>query len=123
MIDGLNAKLRARKLLRLLDDERALLLSGNLAALPALCAARDHLFQSLGNGGRAGDRALAEFGAQIKARAERNRRLLKAALEGMRQALDQLSHASRSADSMQTYTANGKRVQVESQGPLGGHRA
>ena len=123
MIDALSAKLRARKLLRLLDDERALLLAGRLNELPELCAARDLLFQHLGHGGRAGDRALAEFGGQIKARAERNRRLLQSALDGIRQAQQQQALAARDAAGMQTYTAGGKRVQVESQGPLGGHRA
>lgn len=122
MIDGLNAKLRARKLLRLLDDERALLLAGRLSDLPALCTARDQLFQLIGKSGVAGERALAEYGPQIKARAERNRRLLKAALDGMRMAQTQLSRAAQSAADMQTYTADGKRVQVNSQAPLGGHR-
>lgn len=122
MIDALNARLRARKLLRLLDDERILLLTGRLDELPALCAARDQLFQMLGNGGRAADKAMAEFGAEIRARATRNCRLLKAALDGMRAAQSQLTHAALQASGMQTYTAGGKRVQVGGQSPVGGHR-
>ena len=94
MIDAFNARLKARKLLRLLDDERAALLSGRLAALPALSAARDQLFQSLGQSGRANAKALAEYGQAIRNRAERNRRLLGAALEGMRSSSGLISQAS-----------------------------
>lgn len=123
MIDALNAKLRIRKLLRLLDDERALLLAGRLDELPPLSAARDQIFQALGKGGRAADRAMAEAAPDIRSRAERNRRLLKAALEGMQAARLQLAQSGRSMADMQTYTASGKRIQVDSQEPLGGRRA
>lgn len=112
MIDAFNARLKARKLLRLLDDERGLLLSGQLAALPALSAARDQLFQSLGQSGRANAKALAEYGQAIRSRAERNRGLLGAALEGMRSSSGLASQAS-GPGALQTYTASGKRVPVD----------
>ncbi|MEX0969301.1 MAG: hypothetical protein WD046_02515 [Paracoccaceae bacterium] len=111
MIDAFSARLKARKLLRLLDDERVLLLSGQLTALPALSAERDQLFHALGQTSRANTKALAEYGSAIRNRAERNHRLLGAALDGMRSSASLLNQNS-DPSALQTYTASGKRVPV-----------
>lgn len=108
MIPSLIAGSRYERILRLLDQERRLLLEGPLADLPKLGARREALLTEI----------LAEpgdlpegFVAALKARAERNRRLILASLEGVKSAEAQIARIDSAQGSLRTYSPNGATVE------------
>lgn len=119
MIEAFTARRRARKLLALMNQERALLLAGRLGDLAQLCAQRDLAFQSLAGS----DSIMAEIAPQLRALAQRNCRLLRAAIDGLHAGQKLVDHANANAGGIQTYTALGKRVVVPSSQGESTHRA
>jgi flagellar biosynthesis/type III secretory pathway chaperone len=122
MIDQLTARARVRQLIALLEQERALLLSGTLSALADLGKQRDRLLVHLSNPGPATERALIDQADLIRELATRNRRLLEAALRGTEAARLRRT-GSPGADTMTTYTASGQRVVMSGPAITGPHRA
>lgn len=93
--------------LSLLDRERELLLRGPLGDLESAVAAREALVSDL-----LADAPPEGFLVALKARAERNSRLLLASLAGVKAAREQVAAADRASRSLKTYGADGKAVEV-----------
>ena len=109
MLDSFTARGRIRSILKLLSDEREVILKGPLSDLNSLAVRRDKLMEGL----MTGKIALVE--ADIKAirhEADRNQSLLKASLSGMQAAKLMLSEQQRAATTMGTYTDSGERLEV-----------
>jgi hypothetical protein len=95
---------RQRKALDLLDRERVVILAGPLAELEVLVRKREALMEAI----LADAAPPAEgFLTVLKAKAERNSRLLLAALAGLRAVRDQIAEASAARASLRTYTSAG----------------
>jgi hypothetical protein len=95
--------------LRLLDAERDALVDGPMDALQALVAKREALMAEI----LSDEAAPAEpFLRALKEKAERNSRLLRASLSGLRVAREQVSQAEHLSRSLRTYTADGASVEV-----------
>ncbi|MDH3264318.1 MAG: flagellar biosynthesis protein FlgN [Paracoccaceae bacterium] len=92
-------------LARLLEQERAALLSGDLAQLPALVAGKERLLLALEE---ATARPDADALDRLKARATANQALLDAALRGVRAARARLETARAGGPALSTYDARGK---------------
>jgi flagellar biosynthesis/type III secretory pathway chaperone len=109
MIGSLMPSTRYDRVLRLLDRERKVLLDGPLGELAALVERREALVAEL----VAEERALpAAFLAAVKARAERNGRLIRAAIEGVRAAAAQVAAIDAAEGRLRTYSADGAPVEV-----------
>jgi len=109
MFDSFTARGRIRNILKLLRDEREILLKGPLSELTRLSALRDKLVEDLTNG----KTELAE--ADMKAlhhEADRNQRLLEASLSGMSAAKTLLAEQRQTATTMGTYTDSGERLEA-----------
>jgi flagellar biosynthesis/type III secretory pathway chaperone len=89
---------------RLLKDERLALLSGDLAALPALIADKERLLGALG-GGSAPDATALE---RLRYAAVGNQRLLEAALRGVSTARARLETVRSGGPALSTYNARGQ---------------
>jgi hypothetical protein len=109
MIGSLRAPSRLERVMRLLDEERKVLLDGPLSDLAGLVARREALVAELVAEERALPRA---FVLALQARAERNGRLIQAALEGVKSAEAQLARIEAARDSLRTYSADGAPVEV-----------
>jgi flagellar biosynthesis/type III secretory pathway chaperone len=94
---------------RLLKDERKALLSGDLAALPALIADKERLLDALADVPLPNAPAL----ERLRNAAKGNQRLLDAALKGVRTARARLETARSGGPALSTYNARG---QAESHG-------
>lgn len=111
MIASLLSSARLERVLRLLDQERKVILNGPLAELAALVARREALLAEL----LAEERSLPEaFLTAVKARAERNGRLILASIAGVKSATAQISQIDAARDSLRTYSAEGAPVEVAS---------
>ncbi len=109
MIASLLSSSRFERVLRLLDQERRVILNGPLTELKALVDRREALLEEL----FAEERDLPEaFLAAVKARAERNSRLILASIAGVKAAGAQLSRLDAARDSLRTYSAEGAPVEV-----------
>lgn len=109
MFDSFTARGRIRSILKLLREEREIILKGPLSDLARIAMRRDKLVEGL-IGGKS---ALAE--ADMKAlrhATDRNQILLKASLSGMRAAKTLLSEQRRAATTMGTYTDSGERLEA-----------
>jgi hypothetical protein len=95
---------RQRKALGLLDRERAVILAGPLAELEALVRQREALMEAILSDATPPPEG---FLTALKARAERNSRLLLAAMAGLRAVRAQIAEASAARSSLRTYTAAG----------------
>lgn len=95
---------RQRKALDLLDREREAILAGPIAALEVLVQKRETLVQAILADAAPPSEA---FLTALKAKAERNSRLLLAAMAGLRTARDQIAEASAARSRLRTYTAAG----------------
>lgn len=100
---------RQARVLALFDEERNILLNGPITALADLVARREALVADLL---AAPENVPAAFLSALRARAERNGRLLRASLAGLRAAQAQIEAAERDSRSLVTYTAAGTSVQV-----------
>jgi len=109
MLDSFTARGRIRNILKLLAEERKIILKGPISDLSRLSARRDKLVEGLTSG------KIALVEADIKAirqEAERNKNLLKASLSGMQAAKTMLSEQHRAATTMGTYTDSGERLEA-----------
>lgn len=100
---------RESQVLALFDEERDVLLDGPMTALAPLVARREALIGELLADP---ENASPAFLAAIRTRAERNGRLLRASIAGIRAAQAQIEAAERESQSLVTYTAAGASVQV-----------
>ncbi len=122
MIDTVLARGKLRQLLSVMDSERALLLNGPLDDLSKISAKRDQLLESLVNGGPVSQRILGARLDDVKAMAKRNGALLKAAMEGMKDARKEIENMEESLNEMDTYTPDGAKMVVAQTPPGKGHR-
>ena len=99
---------RQEKVLRLLDQEHRVILNGPLADLAALVEKREAAIEEVLAGESPGE----AFLARVKAKAERNSRLLLASLAGVRAAAEALGRARRAASQLRTYSADGQPVEL-----------
>lgn len=109
MIPSFRAASRHDRVLRLLDQERRILLEGPLADLPRLGAQREALLAEI----------LAEpddlpegFVSALRAKAERNRLLILASLEGVKSAETQIARIEAAQGSLRTYSPEGAAVEA-----------
>lgn len=109
MIASLLSSARFERVLRLLDQERKVMLQGPLTELAALVERREALLADL----LGEEHALPEaFLAAVKARAERNGRLILASIAGMKSAEAQIARMDAARDSLRTYSSDGAPVEV-----------
>jgi hypothetical protein len=119
MISHILASARYARVLRLLDLERKLILAGPLAGLQDIVDRREAaLAEILEN-----ETDLPEaFLVALKSRADRNSRLLRASLAGVRAGAAQVEEIRTGRDQLRTYSASGTRVDV-APGPTRDQRA
>jgi hypothetical protein len=109
MIAQMLTSARYARVLRLLDLERKVILNGPLAGLKPLVERREAALAEI----LQAERELPEaFLAALKARAERNSRLILASLAGVRAAAARLDEIAAGRDQLRTYTAAGASVEV-----------
>lgn len=109
MIAHVLATTRYARVLRLLDLERKLILNGPLAGLAGIVARREAALAEI----LETETELPEaFMAALKARAERNGRLLLASLAGVRAGAVEIARIAAVGDRLQTYAPDGARVDV-----------
>jgi flagellar biosynthesis/type III secretory pathway chaperone len=97
----------ASALERLLDEERALLLSGRLAEVAALADRKAQLLSDLSRSARGAP----EY-RNLRTAAQRNIDLLAAAATGLRDARARLAELRRSSGTLATYSPEGARLTV-----------
>ena len=95
----------AERLLRLLEDERMVLLEGDLGALPAFIAAKERLLAEIEADPKSVDAALL---TRLRTAATVNQALLDAAAKGVRAARERLELARSGGPALSTYDATGK---------------
>ncbi len=122
MIDTVLARGKLRQLLAAMEAERAVLLHGPLDDLAHISAKRDQLLEALVQGGPVSQRILGDKLADIKEMAVRNGALLKAAIEGMREARKEIENMEDSLNEMDTYAPDGGKMVVAQTPPGKGHR-
>ncbi len=109
MIGSLLSASRYERVLRLLDQERKVILTGPLTELKALVDRREALLAEL----LEAERTLPEaFLVAVRARAERNGRLILASIAGVKSAAAQIARMDEARDSLRTYSAEGAPVEV-----------
>lgn len=109
MIANMFASARYARVLRLLDLERKLILNGPLAGLKALVDQREAAVADI----LANETELPEaFLVALKARAERNSRLLLASLAGVKAGAARAEEARAAAGELRTYSPSGEPVAV-----------
>lgn len=120
MIAHILATARYARVLRLLDLERKLILNGPIAGLAALVARREAALAEI----LETETDLPEaFIVALKARAERNGRLLLASLAGVRAGTAEVERIRSTRDSLQTYDPSGARIEVSPPQVTRDHRA
>ena len=112
------AKRDVSALAALMDRERQLLLSGDLAALARLVPEKTRLAAALPRAGA--DRDAVEA---LSRSAHRNARLLSAALSGIQSAQLRLSAARETPPNLKTYDRGGRRQTLGSAGIRHDHKA
>ncbi len=122
MIDTVLARGKLRQLLSVMESERAILLNGPLDDLAKISAKRDQLLESLVNGGPVSQRILGARLADVKAMAKHNGALLKAAMEGMKDARKEIGNMEESLNEMDTYAPDGAKMVVAQTPPGKGRR-
>ena len=122
MIDTVLARGKLRQLLSTMESERAVLLNGPLDDLAKISMKRDQLLESLVNGGPVSQRILGARLSDIKAMAKRNGALLKASMEGMKDARKDVENMEESLNEMDTYAPDGAKMVVAQTPPGKGHR-
>ncbi len=100
---------RYNRILKLLDQERSVILKGPLSQLRALVDQREAAMSEI----LADEATLPEaFLTALKARAERNSRLLLASIAGVRSATDQIERIQSAQENLRTYSPDGQPVDV-----------
>ncbi|MEM9010068.1 MAG: hypothetical protein AAGE18_02495 [Pseudomonadota bacterium] len=110
MFDAFQWKRRARRVIDLLEKERAALLSGRLDMLQEHVDRRERLVQELTAEAPAESPEVRAALAEIQEAAGRNQRLLDAYLEGLRAAQARLKQISRDAAEIGLYGSDGSRI-------------
>ena len=109
MFNSFTTRGRVRNILKLLTEERKIILKGPLFDLNRIAVRRDKLVEGLASG----QIALTEADVkEIRHEAERNQSLLKASLSGMQAAKTLLSEQQGAATTMGTYTDSGERLEA-----------
>jgi hypothetical protein len=112
MIGRLLRSGRYERILRLLDQEREIILNGPLSGLKALVDRREAAIAEMtAEGGAAPE----PFLTALKAKAERNTRLIAASLEGVKAANAEVDRLEAATGSLRTYTERGAPVDVRAQ--------
>jgi hypothetical protein len=109
----------AAALSQLLSEERACLLSGDLAALPRLIAAKERLLSRV----EAAPAPPTAVLARLRDAAERNQGLLDAALRGVQAARARLETVRNGGPALNTYDASGRGATLGDRGPSVERRA
>jgi hypothetical protein len=110
MIAHILASARYARVLGLLDLERKLILNGPLSGLAALVERREAAIAEI----LENENDLPEaFLVALRARAERNGRLILASLAGVRAGVAQVEQIRASRDRLRTYSAAGTPVEVK----------
>ena len=110
MIAHILTSARYARILRLLDLERKVILNGPLSSLRALVDRREAAVSEVLESESEVPEA---FLAALKARAERNSRLILASLAGVRSGAAQAEEARLAAEKLRTYSASGEPVEVQ----------
>ncbi len=110
MIATILASARQARILRLLDEERRILLEGPLTALAAIVDRREAAMEEIS---AATDRLPENFVESLRAKAERNARLIQASLAGLRSADAEITRIEASGRAIGTYSASGRRTPEE----------
>jgi hypothetical protein len=109
MIGNILTSVRYARILRLLDIERGLILNGPLSGLKAIVERREAALAEL----LEAESDLPEaFLVALKARAERNGRLILASRAGVRAGAAQIDRIRAAGGEIGTYTANGQRQEA-----------
>jgi hypothetical protein len=109
MIAHMLATTRYARILRLLDLERKVILNGPLAKLQSIVKRREAAMAEI----LAGETDLPEaFLVALKARAERNSRLILASLAGVKSAAARIEEIRAAGGGLRTYNAEGAPVEV-----------
>ena len=109
MIANILTSARYARILRLLDLERKVILNGPLVNLKALVDRREAAMAEILNS----ESDLPEaFLVALKARAERNSRLILASLAGVKAGAAQIEQIRAARDELRTYNAAGAPVEV-----------
>ena len=109
MIAHILTSARYARILRLLDLERKVILNGPLSSLRALVDRRESAIDEVLDSESEVPEA---FLAALKARAERNSRLILASLTGVRSAAAQIEEIRATRTRLRTYSAAGTPVEV-----------
>ena len=111
---------RYARVLRLLDLERRLILNGPLTGLKAIVEQRETAVAEI----LESETDLPEaFLTALKARAERNSRLILASLAGVRSGVARIGEIATERSELRTYTAAGAQVAVRAADATRDHRA
>jgi hypothetical protein len=109
MIANILTSVRYARILRLLDIERKLILNGPLTGLKTIVERREAALAEL----LENETDLPEaFLVALKARAERNSRLMLASLAGVRSGAAQIERIRAACGELGTYTAGGQRQEA-----------
>lgn len=120
MIARILTSARYARVLRLLDLERRLILNGPLTGLKAIVEQREAAVAEI----LESETDLPEaFLTALKARAERNSRLILASLAGVRSGIARIDEIARERSELRTYTAAGAPVAVRAPETTRDHRA
>ncbi len=93
----------------LLDEERELLLEGDLDQLAGLLKSKEALIEEVNGSSQTDASAVQSLDRKVK----RNQLLLDGALEGIRAVADRLAHLKRARGTLDTYGPDGKRHEIE----------
>lgn len=96
---------------RVLDQERQILLSGNIKALAQLAPHKERLFTQLSAAGP--DPRVLE---NLRKKADRNQELLRAAAKGIRAVTRRLEMLRNQKSELRTYTAGGQSMNLAKRG-------
>lgn len=120
MIARILTSARYARVLRLLDLERRLILNGPLTGLRAIVEQREAAVAEI----LETESDLPEaFLVALKARAERNSRLILASLAGVRSGITRIEQIAKERGELRTYTAEGTSIAVRATETTQDHRA
>ncbi len=109
MIGRLLRSGRHERILKLLDREREIILNGPLSELTALVEKRETAIREVLSEGAT---APEPFLTALKAKAERNARLIQSSLSGVRAATAEIDRLEAATRGLRTYTERGAPVDV-----------
>ena len=96
-----------KRIERLLDQEKATVLSGELKRLPQLITQKEALFSQIGEHPNPDPTLL----KRLQQKTEQNQKILDAAMLGIRAATDRISEIRKKGSNLKTYSEQGVRAQ------------